>query len=331
MYLRVGASGSGHTRFIQDLSKTCDLKLFTKHTVTANKWFRGPCQKFSTMVRRCKEKKMVAFDNMQQKDMCRASPIVYLNGDDKIDTYVFSVNDRGMKSCGAVDADDVLRHAFGEGGFDGHSHMLYRKISEIHHMLPDGTVRILACGGAKLADPIVLTRLECMEREVARVCGVVVKVEKADVKAEDASGEEGGAASGGGESSWAHGLVGGRSVSGGASHGLAAERKLHGCKHRDIDVPFDDWWCSCSWCTDLNDGCRYGACQLCGKHASDIHTHACTCPWTCRCHKCADDRDEERARCKVEEKDEMMAADASGEEGAAAGGAGESSRGGSEG
>ncbi|KAJ1465365.1 hypothetical protein T484DRAFT_1757473 [Baffinella frigidus] len=118
---------------------------------------------------------MVAFDNIQLKDMCKPSPIVYLFHPSShfrnIDTWVFSVNDKGMKSCGEVDADDVMRHVFPGGAFEAHSLMLYRNITEIHHMLPDGTVRILACGGKKLDSAIVLTPHACMERETARVRG----------------------------------------------------------------------------------------------------------------------------------------------------------------
>jgi hypothetical protein len=106
--------------------------------------------------------------------MCSPSPIVYgfrsCDLPKNMDTIVFSVNDKGLKSTGEVDADDVITHAFGEDN-GHHRHMLYRMITEIHHMLPDGTVRILACGGKKLQDAIVLTPDECMAREIARVGG----------------------------------------------------------------------------------------------------------------------------------------------------------------
>ena len=115
---------------------------------------------------------MVAFDNFPAKQMCSPSPIVYgfknwSNLPKNMDTVVFSMNDKGMKSCGEVDADDVIAHAFGVD--NGHWHMLYRMITEIHHMLPDGTVRILACGGKKLEEAIVLTSDACMARETTRV------------------------------------------------------------------------------------------------------------------------------------------------------------------
>ena len=169
MYLRVGAVGSGHSRFIYDVAKTRNLTVFSKSSA---KTFSGLSQKESEMVlgrkRRdstaCARKAMVAFDGIKQKNMCRAGFILFLQADAEIDTYVFSVYDQGMKK-GEVDADDVLRQAFGKVDFE-----LYRKITEIHHMLSDGTIRILACGGAKLADPIVLTYDECLAREVARGC-----------------------------------------------------------------------------------------------------------------------------------------------------------------
>ena len=71
-----------------------------------------------------------------------------------------------MKSCGEVSAQDILDHAFGKD--TGHVPRLYHWISEIHHMLPDGTVRILACGGKGLEDPIVLSENQCREREAVR-------------------------------------------------------------------------------------------------------------------------------------------------------------------
>jgi hypothetical protein len=40
-------------------------------------------------------------------------------------------------------------------------------ITEIHHILPDGTVRILACNGQKLEEAIVLTADAFMEREMS--------------------------------------------------------------------------------------------------------------------------------------------------------------------
>jgi hypothetical protein len=175
VYLRVGPDGSGHTRFIKHLSETYDLQLFMKHTITPKKFCYGPGnQQFYEKVKRCEQPKMVAFDNFRVKDMCKPSPIVYgfkkYNSLPKhMDMVVFSMNDKGMNSCGEVDADDVLRHVFPKGAFEAHSWMLYRMIAEIHHMLPDGTVRILAVGGKKLDEAIVLTPDACMARETVRM------------------------------------------------------------------------------------------------------------------------------------------------------------------
>jgi hypothetical protein len=170
VYLRVGPSGSGHTGFIEDLASTCKLKLFMKHTVTPKKFCidRG-FTKFGKKVDHCKEPNMIAFDDFKASGMCRTRPIVYARWPTMTHTIVFSMNDKGMKSCGEVDADDVLRHAFPKGAFEAHSWMLYRMITEIHHMQADGKVRILACGGKKLEDAIVLTPEECIAREIKRV------------------------------------------------------------------------------------------------------------------------------------------------------------------
>ena len=65
------------------------------------------------------------------------------------------------------DADDVMRHVFPGGDFEAHSYMLYKNITEIHHMLADGTVRVLSCDGKKLEEAIVLSYKECIERVVA--------------------------------------------------------------------------------------------------------------------------------------------------------------------
>jgi hypothetical protein len=167
IYLRVGPGGSGHTNFIEDLAKACDLELFTHRGMTPRKFCYGPgSARFNTKLQRCKKKKMLAFDNCRSKDMCSEVPIVlsfHWDGMSHIlDTIVLSVNDKGMKSSGEVDADEVLRHAFPYG--DVEHCRLYPKITEIHHMLPDGTVRILASAGKKLQDPIVLSALECIER-----------------------------------------------------------------------------------------------------------------------------------------------------------------------
>jgi hypothetical protein len=177
VYLRVGPGGSGHTRFIHDLATCLDNELFLGFpgpgfirgaNVTPKNVFNGMSVRFCNRVRRYKGLKMVAFDDIQPKDMCKPSPIVYLFSSaselGKVNTWVFSVDDTGMKSCGEVTADDILRHVFPGGAFEAHSCMLYRNIKEIHHMLPDGTVRVLACDGKKLEDATVLSYTECIER-----------------------------------------------------------------------------------------------------------------------------------------------------------------------
>jgi hypothetical protein len=172
VYLRVGPTGSGHTKFIHDLSKVCNLQLFMKHTITPRKFYRGMgCRKFCKMVDKFKLPKMVAFDNFKTKDMCSHFAVIHnfttwKHLPKKMDMIVFSVNDKGLKSNGAVDADDVITHVFGED--NGYNSELLKAITEIHHMLPDGTVRILAIGGEKLENALVLTADECMAREVAR-------------------------------------------------------------------------------------------------------------------------------------------------------------------
>ena len=174
-YIRVGPSGAGHTDFIQHLSNTCNLRLFSKQGMTPKKYCYGPGgDRFCSQILKCKQPKMLAFNDCRAKDMCRPSPIVYNFGSSNLHqdlhTVVFSVNDKGMKSCGEVDADDILKHAFPNGAFEAHSHMLYQNIFEIHHMLTDGTVRIMACGGKKLQDPLMLTKNECLARETAWMC-----------------------------------------------------------------------------------------------------------------------------------------------------------------
>jgi hypothetical protein len=173
VYLRVGPSGSGHTSFIQNLAQTRDLKLFTKRTRTPRKMFHHGSTKFEHTIYRYEGKKMVAFDNFRANHMCCPRQFKFLTCRD-IDTWVFSVNDKGMESCGEVDADDVLAHAFIEDlragvGLVARRINMYQYITDIHHMLPDGTVRILACDGKKLDEAIVLTADACMARETARV------------------------------------------------------------------------------------------------------------------------------------------------------------------
>ena len=72
-----------------------------------------------------------------------------------------------MKWSGELDAEDILVHVFGKEGLEGRLTIMYNKITEIHHMLPDGNVRMLACGGKKLEDTIVLSYAECIERVVS--------------------------------------------------------------------------------------------------------------------------------------------------------------------
>jgi len=173
IYIRVGPSGSGHTRFIQDLATKCDMKLFTKRTRTPFKLLNRQPTKFEKMIAHCKEKKMVAFDNTPVKNMCFIKNLKSLNFEPKwdrrarVDTWVFSVNDKGMKSSGENDAEDILVHLFGKDELESRRGTLYNLITEIHHMLSDGTVRVLACSGKKLEDAVVLSYEKCIERVVA--------------------------------------------------------------------------------------------------------------------------------------------------------------------
>jgi len=172
VYLRVGPGGCGHSRFIHDLSCESNQELHMRHNVTPKKFFGGAANQFRSMVRRCREQNMVAFDDIRKKDMCKASSIVYMlhpgfgTPCKNVDTVVLDFLDTGMRSCGEVDADDVMRHVFPGGDFEAHSYMLYQNITEVHHMLADGTVRVLACDGKKLEDAIVLSYKECIERVV---------------------------------------------------------------------------------------------------------------------------------------------------------------------
>jgi hypothetical protein len=172
VYLRVGPDGS-HAQFIQDVSEKCKLKLFNRRCRTPRSMFHGRSTKinenYKKTIGRCKEPKMVAFNNISVKHMCTSWPFKCLDGWmqhelQNIDTWIFSVNDKGMKSCGEIDAQDILLHVFGSDDLKGRISMLYQNITEIHHMLPDGTVRILSCDSNKLQDAIVLTYSECMER-----------------------------------------------------------------------------------------------------------------------------------------------------------------------
>ena len=164
VYLRVGPGGSGHSRFIHDVCDACDQDLLW-HNMTPKKFINGMPRR--TRYRRSKKRTMVAFDDIRPKDMCKASRIVYLFHPSSpcktVDTWVFSFSDVGMNSCGEVDADDVMRHVFPGEQFEAHRDMLYRNITEVHHMLADGTVRVLACGG-KLEDAVVLSYRECIKR-----------------------------------------------------------------------------------------------------------------------------------------------------------------------
>ncbi|KAJ1463804.1 hypothetical protein T484DRAFT_1758561 [Baffinella frigidus] len=140
VYVRVGPGGSGHTRFIHDLSMCRNNELFTKLNATPKKVFHGMASQFSNRIRRYNGPKMVAFDDIQPKDMCKPSYIVYWFRFFRlgpVNTWVFSVGDKGMQSCGEVTADDILRHVFPGGAFEAHSCMLYRNIKEIHHIRRD--------------------------------------------------------------------------------------------------------------------------------------------------------------------------------------------------
>lgn len=173
VYLRIGPGGCGHSRFIHDLSCKTNQELHMRHSVTPKKFFGGTARGFCSMIRRCKGQNMVAFDDIQKKEMCKASRIVYMlhpaTGSPcrNVDTLVLDFNDAGMRSCGEVDADDVMRHIFPDGAFEAHRSMLYKNITEIHQLLVDGTVRVLACGGKKLENVIVLSYEECIQRVVA--------------------------------------------------------------------------------------------------------------------------------------------------------------------
>jgi len=182
IYIRIGPSGSGHTRFIRDLAMKCDMKLFTKRTRTPYKLLNRQTTKFEKMIAQCTEKKMVAFDNTPVKkmgyanttvkNMCFIKNLKSLDHEPKcdrrtrVDTWVFSVNDEGMKLSGNDDSEDILVHLFGKDDLESRRGTLYNLVTEIHRMLPDGTVRILACGGKKLQDIIVLSYDECIERAV---------------------------------------------------------------------------------------------------------------------------------------------------------------------
>ena len=172
VYLRVGPSASsGHTDFIDHMARKHDLQLFSKSDITPVKIIdnvKGG-MRFWNKINRYKGKKMVAFDNIDAKHMVQVGKLKRLgsvSNFEDVDAWVFSINDKGMKSCGEVSIQDILDHAFGKD--TGHFPRLLRWFSEIHHMLPDGTVRILACRGEKLEEPIVLTEYECLQRESVR-------------------------------------------------------------------------------------------------------------------------------------------------------------------
>ena len=168
VYLRVGPTSPAHGNFIRFMAKACNLQLFCKNGMTPKKFCYGPgSARFNNKALKCKTPKMLAFDNCFAKDMCDVAPIEYnfhwngLVNDFK--TVVFSVNDTGLNQFSEIDADDLLRHVF-PNEFDCKKMMLYSKVSEIHHIMPDGTVRILFCEGKKLEDPVVVTETECLER-----------------------------------------------------------------------------------------------------------------------------------------------------------------------
>ena len=172
VYLRVGPSASsGHTDFIDHMARKHDLKLFAKSGITPVKIINNVKGgiRFYNKIRRYKGNKMVAFDNIDAKHMVRVGRLKRMGSSgnfEDVDAWVFSINDKGMKSCGEVSTQDILDHAFGKN--TGHVPRLFSWFSEIHHILPNGTVRILACRGEKLEEPIVLTQQECLERETVR-------------------------------------------------------------------------------------------------------------------------------------------------------------------
>ena len=71
-----------------------------------------------------------------------------------------------MKSSGEADAENILVHLFGKDELESRQSVMYNLITEIQHVLPNGKVRILACGGKKLEDAIVLSHKECTDRMV---------------------------------------------------------------------------------------------------------------------------------------------------------------------
>jgi hypothetical protein len=166
VFLRVGANGTGHTRFINDLAETCHLKVFTKHSISPKKFANGVGNlKFCEKVDRYQFPKMIAFDNVSVKHMCSPSSILHGFSCDhtpnNIDAIVFSINDKG-KLGDDIDLDGIIRHVFGKNS--GHLSMLYKRITEIHHMVKNNKVRVLASMGKRLHEPIILSHEECIDR-----------------------------------------------------------------------------------------------------------------------------------------------------------------------
>ena len=180
VYLRVGPSGSAE--FIEHIAEISNLELHMKKNMTPRKYCRGPGgQRFCEKIQKSHKQVMVAFDNFTPAHMCSPSPIVYSFHWDNIraenlHTVVFSLNDKGMKSCGEIDSDDVLRHAFPNGAAQAHIWMLYRQIAEIHHMLSDGTVRVLATERSSRVRSFSRKLNALSERR--RVCVVICKFNK---------------------------------------------------------------------------------------------------------------------------------------------------------
>lgn len=174
VYLRVGPSGSGHTRFINDVAMMCDLKLFAKNSMTPNKMFHRNPTKFEAKIGKCKVQKMVAFDNTLTNHMCSVKSFSSLNGIGLtcstlkgVDTWIFSVLSSKVipaKNDSEVDADDVLEYVFGNGELKNRHHTLYENVTEIHHLLGDGRVRILSCEKKKLKSEMVVSYGECLDR-----------------------------------------------------------------------------------------------------------------------------------------------------------------------
>jgi hypothetical protein len=172
VYLRVGPSGSGHTQFINGAVMMCGFKLFPAGSGTPLKMFHRNPGKFEEDVGKCKVKKMVAFDNIHLNHGIKSFKslngigLTYtnLNG---VDTMCFSVMSSklsNMKEDNEADAGDVLDFVFGCRELESRHHTMYENVTEIHHLLGNGTVRVLACDKKKLTGTVVVSHEECLDR-----------------------------------------------------------------------------------------------------------------------------------------------------------------------